>query len=88
MKFRHKGLRQLYETGDAKGVTRHHSARIQRILTVLDNASDPSEANQPGFRLHRLTGTSEWSVRVSRNWRVVFRFADGEAVDVNLVDYH
>jgi len=30
----------------------------------------------------------QWSVRVSDNWRVVFRFRDGEVVDVDLIDYH
>ena len=44
----------------------------------------------PGFRLHPLSGNSSglWSVRVSGNWRVVFRFEEGEAVDVDLIDYH
>ena len=46
------------------------------------------EADQPGFRLHLLKGTGRWSVRVSGNWRVVFRFVDGEAIDVDPVDYH
>ncbi|MDE2764264.1 MAG: type II toxin-antitoxin system RelE/ParE family toxin, partial [Gemmatimonadota bacterium] len=43
-----------------------------------------------GFRLHPLKGdrAGQWSVRVSGNWRVVFRFEDGEAVDVDLIDYH
>ena len=44
----------------------------------------------PGFRLHPLKGDrrGQWSVRVSGNWRIGFRFVDGEAVDVDLVDYH
>ena len=47
-------------------------------------------AAAPGFRLHPLKGdrVDQWSVRVSGNWRVVFRFEDGEAVDVDLIDYH
>ena len=46
--------------------------------------------NRPGYRLHALKGNQRglWSVRVSGNWRIVFRFLDGEAVDVNLIDYH
>ena len=45
---------------------------------------------RPTYRLHPLKGDrrSQWSVRVSGNWRIVFRFVDGEAVDVDLVDYH
>ncbi len=44
----------------------------------------------PGFRLHPLKGdrTGYWSVRVSHNWRVVFRFEGAHATDVDLVDYH
>lgn len=44
----------------------------------------------PGFRLHPLKGelAGFWSVSVSGNWRVIFRFVDGHATDVDLVDYH
>ena len=44
----------------------------------------------PGYRLHPLRGDrrGQWSVRVSGNWRIVFRFVEGEAVDVDLIDYH
>ena len=64
--------------------------RIRRILIDLDVAFSPAEMDRPGYRLHRLRGDRRdvWSVRVSGNWRVVFRFADGEAVDVDLIDYH
>ncbi len=46
--------------------------------------------NLPGFRLHPLKGNlaGYWAVSVSGNWRVIFRFEDGDAVDVNLIDYH
>ena len=62
--------------------------RVTRILTALDHAQSLGEVDQPGFRLHPLKGSDKWSVRVSRNWRIVFRFVDGEAVDVDLLDYH
>ena len=44
----------------------------------------------PGFRLHPLKGdlAGFWSVTVSGNWRLIFRFEDGHASDVDLVDYH
>ena len=50
----------------------------------------PGAQNAPGFRLHPLKGdrVGQWSVRVSGNWRVAFRFEDGEVVDVDLIDYH
>lgn len=64
--------------------------RLRRILFRLQEATHPSGAEAPGFRLHPLRGDrrGEWSVRVSGNWRVVFRFEQGEAVDVDLIDYH
>ena len=44
----------------------------------------------PGYRLHPLKGDrrGQWSVNVSGNWRIVFRFVDGESVDADLIDYH
>ena len=65
--------------------------RLKRILSALDGAQRPGDiATRPGYRLHPLKGDMAglWSIRVSGNWRVVFRFEDSEAVDVDLVDYH
>ena len=64
--------------------------RIRRILYMLRSARQPSDMDQPGFRLHPLRGEYQghWSVAVSGNWRIVFRFEAGEAMDVDLVDYH
>ena len=64
--------------------------RLKRILFRLQEAAHPRSADAPGFRLHPLKGdrAGQWSVQVSGNWRVVFRFEDGEAVDVDLIDYH
>ena len=60
------------------------------MLTALQDARSPRNLDLPGWRLHQLKGNrrGQWSVRVSGNWRIVFRFADGEAVDVDLIDYH
>ncbi len=48
------------------------------------------EADIPGYRLHPLTGSLKgfWSVRVTGNWRIIFRFENGTAWDVDLKDYH
>ena len=65
--------------------------RIEHILLLLDAAQSPSSIHsRPGFRLHPLKHNriGQWSMKVSGNWRIVFRFVDGEAVDVDLVDYH
>ncbi len=91
MRIRHKGLRALAEQGRARGVPSEFVPRLRRILTALDEARNPRDlATRPGYRLHPLKGDMAglWSIGVSGNWRVVFRFDDSEAVDVDLVDYH
>jgi proteic killer suppression protein len=64
--------------------------KIEEILSILSAAESVEEANIPGYRLHPLTGELKgfWSVRVTGNWRIVFRFEDGNALDIDLVDYH
>ena len=65
-------------------------ARIEEILTLLDTVARPGEMDQPGYRLHPLSGNLAgfWSVAVSRNWRIIFRFDGGNVTDVDFVDYH
>ena len=86
----HKGLLAFFERGDARRIPASLVPRIRRILSDLDAAVQPGDPRLPGYRLHPLTGDrrGQWSVRVSGNWRIVFRFEDGAAVDVTLIDYH
>jgi proteic killer suppression protein len=67
-----------------------HVDKIQRILARLDEAAQVRNMDLPGFRLHPLKGdlAGYWSVAVSGNWRIVFRFEVGHASDVDLIDYH
>ena len=67
-----------------------HADKIERILARLDQAAFPNEMGLPDYRLHPLKGrlAGHWSVTVSGNWRIVFRFEDGHATDVDLIDYH
>jgi proteic killer suppression protein len=64
--------------------------KIENILGLLDVAESIEDMNVPSFLLHLLTGDLKgfWAVTVRGNWRIVFRFADGRASDVDLVDYH
>lgn len=86
----HKGLLALYRRGDARRLPASLVPRIRRILSDLDAAVQPGDMDLPGYRLHPLTGDrrGHWSVRVSGNWRIVFRFEGGVPVGVTLVDYH
>ncbi len=66
------------------------SDRVALALADLDDARQPSDLDLPGYRLHPLKGNLKglWSISVSGNWRIVFRFDDGDAYDVDLVDHH
>ena len=88
--FAHKGLKRLFEKDDPRGLSPDHVEKITLILTMLDAAETVEALNIPSFRLHRLTGDLKgfWAVTVRANWRIIFRFADGAASEVNLVDYH
>jgi toxin HigB-1 len=88
--FRHRGLHALYDGKTTKHVSPGHLTKLRDILAVLDTARAPGDMNLPGFRLHPLKGAlkGHWAVSVSGNWRVTFRFEDGEPVDVDYVDYH
>ena len=88
--FRHKGLKRLFERGDARGIRPDHVEKVENILAVLNRARVPEDMNLPGFRLHRLTGDLKgyWAVTVRANWRVIFRFREGDAHNVELTDYH
>jgi toxin HigB-1 len=88
--FKHKGLKRLAEQGDASKIRRDLADKIERILSVLDAAATPQALDLPGYRLHPLKGDRKgyWSVTVRANWRIIFRFENGEAHDVELVDYH
>ena len=88
--FRHKGLRDLFERGDTMGVNQALLKRLRVTLARLDAARTAKDMNLPGLRLHALKGDLRglWSVTVSGNWRLVFRFVDGDAYDVDLLDYH
>jgi proteic killer suppression protein len=88
--FGHKGLKRLFEDGDGSGVNPRHIERIENILGLLDSAEKIEDINLPSFRLHPLTGKLKgfWSVTVRANWRIVFRFEEGDARGVDLIDYH
>ena len=90
MRFKHKGLRQFATEGTAKGIDQAMAGKLQRILSALAAATRPGELDNPAWRLHPLKGdlVGHWSIRVMNNWRVTFRFEEGEAVDINLIDYH
>ena len=90
MDIKHKELRRFWMTGDTRGVPDVQAKRLDRRLDALAHANIPREIDMLGYRLHPLTGRMAgwWSIRVSGNWRLTFRFDAGKVVDVDLVDSH
>ncbi|MEO6697155.1 MAG: type II toxin-antitoxin system RelE/ParE family toxin [Gammaproteobacteria bacterium] len=88
--FRHKGLERFYKTGSKAGIMPVHAKRLRLILAHLNLAEESREMGLPGLGLHPLEGDMKgfWSVSVSGNWRVIFRFEGKDAYDVNYLDYH
>ena len=88
--IRHKGLKRLYEHDDSRGVIAEHGLKLRDILARLDAARVIADVDMPGFKLHSLKGEWKgfWAVTVRANWRVIFRFEDHDALDVDYIDYH
>jgi proteic killer suppression protein len=88
--FSHKGLKYFFIRNDKSLLSSKDCLRISRILDRLDAAVDVMDMNIPGYRLHKLQGDMKgfWSISVSGNWRITFRFDYGDVFDVNLEDYH
>jgi len=88
--FQHKGLRGFYETGSTRGIRADHAKRLSRILQFMDRATLPGDLDLPGWRLHPLRGelAEFWSLSVSGNWRVVFRFIGSDIELIDYLDYH
>ena len=88
--IRHRGLKRLFEKDDRSRIDARLAPKVRRILFLLHSATVPEDMNQPGYALHPLSGDRKgfWAVRVSGNWRLIFRFEAGHAFDVDLVDYH
>ena len=88
--FRDKGLRRFAENGDASKFREQRPDKIARVLALLDEAATPAELNVPGLRLHELTGDRRgtWSLTITGNWRITFRWEGADAIDVDLEDDH
>lgn len=88
--FKHRGLRRLYERGDRSRINPNYVGKVELTLADLDASETLEHMRRPGYRLHELKGDMKglYAVEVSGNWRIVCRFKDGEASDIDLIDYH
>jgi proteic killer suppression protein len=88
--FKHKGLEKFYYEDVKKGIQPSHADKFARILDKLDASVKVQDMNLPGFKLHELSGKENdiWSVWVNGNWRVTFRFENGDAYIIDYRHYH
>lgn len=88
--FKHKGLERFFVKGSTAGIQTAHATKISDRLAFINAASVIEDINKPDYRLHELKGKLKkcWSVSVSGNWRIVFKFEYGHAHVVNYEDYH
>lgn len=90
LSFKHKGLQDFFETGSTAGIQAKHATKLQLQLQTLHRAESIEAMNVPGWNLHKLQGqlAEHWSVKVNANWRLTFKFENGDAEIVNYQDYH
>ena len=88
--FNHKGLEGFFVKGSYKAIPAQYAARIERLLDRLDAIVVPEDMNLPGYKFHELKGKRKgvYSVSVSGNWRITFRFDGDNVIEVDLEGYH
>jgi proteic killer suppression protein len=90
--FRHKGLRLLWEQNDGSKLPAELVTRIERMLDVIDSAMQVPEdfGAYQNWNIHKLSGKLRgfWSIKVNKNYRIIFRFDGQHAFDLDYIDYH
>lgn len=88
--FKHKGLEKLFLDDDLSGINPEHVEKVENILYMIDSAEIIQDLNTISLKLHPLKGNMKglWSITVRANWRITFRFEDGNAYILNYEDYH
>jgi proteic killer suppression protein len=90
LSFAHKGLKKFFLTGNLAGIQAKHAEQLRLILAQLNQARVVEDMQIPALALHELKGGRKktWAVTVQANWRITFRFENGDAQIVNYEDYH
>lgn len=88
--FKHKGLERFFFNGSKKGIQAKHVEKLRLQLAMLDVSVTVDDMNKPNWNLHELKGnrSNTFAISVSGNWRITFRFENGDAYIVNYEDYH
>jgi len=88
--FKHKGLRLFFELGRTSGIQASHAKKLRMQLVALHTAQTVGDMDIPGYKLHPLQGHKKkcWSIPVNKNWRLTFKFVEGDVYILNYEDYH
>jgi proteic killer suppression protein len=88
--FKHKGLEEFYGSGSTRGIQANHAKKLKMQLAALDTSQSIDDMDVPGYRLHQLTGNRRgiWTITVNANWRLTFKFEEGNVHILNYEDYH
>ena len=86
----HKGLRKFYEEGDAAQLDKRNLNKLEMLMTSLDAVAEEKDIIALGKNIHKLKGDYEayWSLNITGNLRMIFKFEKPNIVNLNLVDYH
>ncbi len=89
--FKRKGLQKYYDSGKVSGIQAAHKKRPRLQLIAIDTATTIEDIDLPGFNFHPLKKGKRkgiWSIKLNGNWRITFKFEDGDAYILDYEDYH
>lgn len=88
--YRHKGLKELFETGATRHIEKRFHARLIEVLDVVNRSGNTQAMSLPGYRLHpnKQYNPWRWSIWISGAWRVTFEFDKGDAYRLDFEQYH
>lgn len=90
--IQHKGLRLLWENGNGSKLPIDQLSRIERMLEVIDSIRKMPQDLEAfkNWNAHKLTGEYRdfWSIKVNKNYRIIFKFDGQDAYDLDYLDYH
>jgi proteic killer suppression protein len=90
--FAHKGVEEVFRLGRSKRIGSVYTKRMNTVLDAMNGASSADDLHR-AYGFHRLTGdlAGHYAMTITGNWRLVFRFEDGDKgdiLDVDFIDYH
>lgn len=89
--FRNSETEKVFRGEHSRKLPTNLQRVAQRKLAMLDAATSLQDLRvPPGNRLERLSGdrTGQYSIRINEQWRICFRWSQGDAHEVEIVDYH